>query len=793
MHFPPLRILIVCLAVALGAPSARSDDASQCRDGKAASGLGEICKGAARQAANALDAAAASLYYRAALRYDPKNVELLQLAFYAALADGDIDEASRLAQRLIEIDRNHVNAHLVLGVKMLKAKSYKEARSHFGQGARGAVADLTATLLGAWSAFGANDSKGAVDTIGKLTGPEWYDIFKYMHAGLILDLANNKEEAAKRLEHSYKLDPSALRVMQAYGDYLSRNGGKDEALKMYGQFDRQLPRYPLVVEAMAALRDDEKLPRMVVSAQSGAAEALYGLGAALGRREEKLSINNRGLAYLQLALYLDPNHALAKLALADLYEAMKKPELAINVYERVPANSPLRRNAEIQLGIDLDALGRTDEAKKRLDKLIASKPDDLDALLALGNIMRERKQYVACADAYTKGLNLEPNPTRTNWTTYYFRGICYERNKQWANAEADMKKALELYPEQPHVLNYLGYSWIDRGIHLDEAMSMIKRALEQRPDDGYIVGSLGWAFFRLSNFDEAVRNLERATKLKPEDPTLKIQLGDAYWRVERKVDANAQWVQARDLNSSRNTLEPDELADLENKLSHGMTAAPQNAVLKEQPDNVRPRPAAASAATNAPAVHTERRVALVIGNSSYRNVSWLANPKRDAEAVASALRTLGFQTVALEVNLSREQILNALRSFAIQAEQADWALVYFAGHGIEMSGMNYLIPVDATLAADRDVSLEAVALDQVLNAIDGAKKLRLVLLDACRDNPFLNKMRRTIASRSIGRGLARIEPDPGTLVVYAAKHGEGFGRAQSVRNRSFEPCSHARP
>ena len=520
---------------------------------------------AARQANLERDADAASVYYRAALRTDPRNPELLELAFYSVLADGDIDEATRLADRLIQLDRNNRNAHLVLGVKALKTKNYKEARQQFGQATRGPVTDLTATLLAAWSAAGANDSKGAIEAIDKLSGPEWYAIFKDMHAGLILDLANNKKEAGKRLEHSYKLDASALRVMQAYAGFLSRNGGREESLRIYGEFDKQLPRYPLALEAMTTLRKDEPLPRLVDTVQVGAAEALYGLGAALGRREEELSLANRGLAYLQLALYLDPNHALAMLALADLYEAMKKPELAIKVYERVPANSPLKRNAEIQLATNLDTLERTDEAKKHLDKLIATKPDDLEAILALGNIMRERKQYAGCADAYGKAVALQPNPTRANWTTYYFRGICFERDKQWAKAEADMKKALELYPEQPHVLNYLGYSWIDQGVHLDDGMSMIKRSVEQRPDDGYIVDSLGWAYYRLGNYDEAVKNLERAVELKPVDPTINDHLGDVYWKVDRVLEAKFQWSHARDLKP-----EADELKRIDEKLKVGL-------------------------------------------------------------------------------------------------------------------------------------------------------------------------------------------------------------------------------
>jgi tetratricopeptide (TPR) repeat protein len=416
-----------------------------------------------------------------------------------------------------------------------------------------------------------------VETIDRLAGADWYAIFKDLHAGLILDLAGNKKEAGKRLERAYKLDSSALRVVQAYGSWLSRNGNKDEALKVFQTFDNALPRHPVVVAAMESLRKGESLPRLVDTPIMGAAEALYGLGAALGRREEELSLANRGLAYLQLALYLEPNHTLALLSLADLYEAMKKPQLAINIYSRVAADSVLKRNAEIQMALNLDALDRTDEAKQHLSKLIESRPDDLEAIMALGNLLRDRKQYDECGDAYTKAINLIPHPVKANWTVFYFRGICYERSKQWPKAEADLKKALELYPDQPHVLNYLGYSWIDQGLNLDEGMRMIKRSVDQRPDDGYIVDSLGWAYYRIGNYDEATKNLERAVELKPMDPTINDHLGDAYWRVGRTLEAKFQWSHARDLKP-----EPDDLKKIEEKLKVGLNDQPPSSAAEAE-------------------------------------------------------------------------------------------------------------------------------------------------------------------------------------------------------------------
>jgi uncharacterized caspase-like protein len=180
----------------------------------------------------------------------------------------------------------------------------------------------------------------------------------------------------------------------------------------------------------------------------------------------------------------------------------------------------------------------------------------------------------------------------------------------------------------------------------------------------------------------------------------------------------------------------------------------------------------AAASVPAPPLSPGRRVALVIGNSSYAAVPALPNPKRDAEAVASALREVGFQSVTVVNDASRDALVKALAAFARVADDADWALIYFAGHGIEVGGTNYLIPVDARLASDRDVSIEAVSLDQLMTHVDGARKLRLVLVDACRENPFVARMARRDTSRSVGRGLARYEPAAGSIVVYAAKEGQ---------------------
>nr|WP_172110806.1 tetratricopeptide repeat protein [Bradyrhizobium aeschynomenes] len=521
---------------------------------------------AARHASVERDAASAAAFYRSALRTDPKNNELLDRAFISSVADGDIDEAVKLAERVLAVDKSNRIARLVMGVHDIKQKKYAAAQNNINQSVRGPITDLVATLLSAWATAGAGDSKTAVANIDKLTGPEWYPLFKDLHAGMILELAGKEKEAGIRFERAYKLDDSMLRITEAYAHWLSRNKDAAAATAIYEAFDKKLARHPLVQEGLRETKAGKKLPPLVDSAQAGAAEALYGIGATLSRRGGE----DLALVYLQLALHLQPNHPLALLSLADLYETVKKPQMAIKVYERVPASSPLKRNAQIQLATDLDSADRSDDAIKILKDVITQDPKDLEAIMALGNIERGRKKFADCAKTYSLGVDSLPaNNDKANSVYYYYRGICLERSKQWPKAEADMRKALELQPDQPHVLNYLGYSWIDQGVNLDEGMKMIKRAVEQRPDDGYIVDSLGWAYYRIGNYEEAVKNLERAIDLKPEDPTINDHLGDAYWKVGRKLEAKFQWAHARDLKP-----EPEELPKIEAKIQNGLADDP---------------------------------------------------------------------------------------------------------------------------------------------------------------------------------------------------------------------------
>ena len=505
------------------------------------------------------DTLAASTYFQEALRYDPRNAELIERAFVSALANGSMADAFRLAERLVKRDATNSLAQMALGVKALKARQYGDARVYLGKSGSGLQRDLVSTLLTAWTYAGAGDGKRALETLDKLP-PDAFGVFRDYHGGLIADLAGNVPEATRRFKAAYGAEKGTLRLSDAYARFLDHRGDPAEARRVYESFDAQLPNHPLIAAALTQLKAGKKLEPLVKSAEAGAAEVLYGLGAA-GRQGDELA----AMVYLRLALYLTPSNALAIVTLADIYDRLRQPERAIDVYELVPDDSPLRTNADIQTGLTLETLGRNEAALKQLASVVAGRPGDAEALTALGNLQRARKQFPEAAATYSKLIELNPNPARADWVNYYNRGISYERSKQWPLAEKDFQKALELSPDQPLVLNYLGYSWIDQGFNLDEGFKMLRRAVDQRPDDGYIIDSLGWAFYKLGRYDEAALELERAIEKKSSDPVINDHLGDAYWQVGRKLEATFQWNHARDLKP-----EPDDLVVILKKIEGGL-------------------------------------------------------------------------------------------------------------------------------------------------------------------------------------------------------------------------------
>ncbi|MDR3375382.1 MAG: tetratricopeptide repeat protein [Ancalomicrobiaceae bacterium] len=527
---------------------------------------------AAQLAGKQHDIGAAATYYRNALAADPQNPLLVQQAFQMLLADGRIKDALPLADKILTRDKANHLARLALGIDAFKRGNFERARSNFAQmqtrespNMTATILDLTATILTAWSHAGQEDADTAFKVVDRLKGPDWYEVFKNYHSGLIAEMTGRKGDAAKRLAAAYKGDPNGLRVVDAEARDLARSGHRDDALGVLATFDKTTPDHPLILDLKSEIETGRTPQLSIQSAQAGAAELLFGIGAAIGREggEEVAAV------YLQLALWLDAKAELPLINLASVQGQLKHYDKAVELLEQIPPSSKLRPMVDIQIGRYYAVLEKYDLAKERLSGLVKRNPKDIEAVMALGDVLRNNKEFAQAADVYTQAINALPKPAKTDWALFYYRAICFERVKQWPKAEADFFKAIDLNPDEAHVLNYLGYSWIDMGMNLDKGLSYVQKAVDLRPDDGYIVDSLGWAYYRLGRYDDAVREMERAVLLKPDDPVINDHLGDGYWRVGRKLEATFQWAHARDLKP-----EADDLAKIEKKLKEGMKDAP---------------------------------------------------------------------------------------------------------------------------------------------------------------------------------------------------------------------------
>ncbi len=275
------------------------------------------------------------------------------------------------------------------------------------------------------------------------------------------------------------------------------------------------------------------------------------------------------LIYAQLALLMKKDFPVAQILLGNIFESTGRYDKAIESYDLVPQTDVLESKAAIEIAVNLHQLERTEEALEKISAVLAADSANYDAWLTKADFLRDRKRFTEAAEAYTRALSLIAKPDRNHALVYYFRGIAYERSAQWDKAEVDFRKSLALLPDQANVLNYLGYSMVDKRINLPEALQMIRKAVELKPNDGYIVDSLGWAHFQLREYEEAVKHLERAVELRPEDPIINEHLGDAYWRAGRRLEARFQWQHAKD-----NKPEQQDLEEIQRKLEQGMPDEP---------------------------------------------------------------------------------------------------------------------------------------------------------------------------------------------------------------------------
>ncbi|MGQ2903426.1 MAG: tetratricopeptide repeat protein [Neoaquamicrobium sediminum] len=562
---------------------------------------------AARVAETDNDLASAIAYYRRAISFDADNQTLQQSLMLGLISEGSFDEALPYAEKLKEVPEVERFSRLALAVDSIRGERYAEAETWLKLTLESDLDRLITGLMTAWAKLGAGDSAGALAFVDQLSGPEWYDLFIGYHRALIAERAGDMETARTAFEATQTnvsgggAAPEVfLRSLEAYAGFLAREDENDKALEVLAKAEEFAPGRVTIQALREDIESGEQAAPLVPDAQAGAAEALLNLATALNRSGGESFVR----LYLQYAVALRPDSDAILVQLAGIAEQQSNAEAAIANYEKVPASSPMRRIAELQLGLNLADLERFDEAEGHLKAALAEDENDMRAYLALGGVYARQEKYRDAANLYDQAVARMGEPTRAEWNIFYQRGIAYERLKEWDKAEPNFHKALELYPDQPQALNYLGYSWVDMNINLEEGLEMIQRAVELRPSDGYIVDSLGWAFYRLGRFEDAARELERAVGLMPADPILNDHLGDAYWRVGRKLEATFQW---------RHTLalEPDDevKADAERKLAEGMQPFEQRADANDAseetlPANVVPLPDGADSNADEPPVET---------------------------------------------------------------------------------------------------------------------------------------------------------------------------------------------
>ncbi|MBB4274578.1 tetratricopeptide (TPR) repeat protein [Rhizobium mongolense] len=523
--------------------------------------------------------------YKKALQIEPGNPEIRQRLMISLLLNGNIEDGVKYANDLKKDPSVERITTVVRSMDAMRRGEFKTAEAILKYDGPNDLDRMMNDLLLAWARAGAGRNKEALSMVEKMKGPEWFGIFQNYHAGAIAIVTGNVAAARRHLNDAV-LDKDGgatapdtfMRAVMALARLEASQGNKQKALDAISVGDNMLPNYAPLNALRQSIEKGEKPEQQVRNAAQGAAAVLFSIGSALNRdgAEDIVSL------YLQTANTLDPNSADTLVLLGGIAEKQEQTDRAIEFYRRVPENSPMRRISELQLGLALAQGGKTDEARKHLKALIVSDPKDVRSYLAYGSVLSDAKDYAEMAANYDKAVEvIGPLPRRADWTVFFQRGIAYERLKKWDQAEPNFRKALDLNPDQPQVLNYLGYSWIDMNRNLDEGLTMIKKAVDLRPDDGYIIDSLGWAYYRLNRYDDAVAELEKAAEIKAGDATINDHLGDAYWRVGRKLEAVYQWNRA--LSSAP---EETEIPRIKDKIANGLTSDNDDAKAadKKQPD-----------------------------------------------------------------------------------------------------------------------------------------------------------------------------------------------------------------
>ncbi len=494
-----------------------------------------------------LDFAADQL--KAVLAQDAGVPEVANQAFVAAVLAGRPD-AARLAMGVAD----NAVAQLVLANWDARSENWEQAEGRFAALPQQGLTQILRPLLIAWAQQGARRTTAALAGLQPMLDEQRFRGVMTLHAAMIADLGGFTADAA-RLYEVARIEYGGLniRLGQILASWQARQGNLEEAKRTVRDMVGANGDMALAREALERSVAD----RAVRNATDGIAEAYLAMAATLRQQ----NANDSAQVLLRLALDLREDFTAARLLLADIQEAGKHTAAAADTLASVAPSDALAVVVTLRRASLLDGMGQVDEATRVLEVLSQQFPDRPEPLIQIGDSLRRRNRFSEAVEAYDRAVARIATPSRANWPLFYERGIALERAGQWPKAEADFEYALQLAPEQPSVLNYLGYAWVEQGQNVDRARQMIQRAVEQRPDDGAFVDSLGWVQLRQGDTAGALKNLERAVELQPEDPVINAHFGDVLDAVGRRREAEFQWRRALNLKP-----EPDDQARIERKL-----------------------------------------------------------------------------------------------------------------------------------------------------------------------------------------------------------------------------------
>lgn len=491
------------------------------------------------------------------MKETPDEPGLPKRAMVLAMGTGDAERAIALAGTVKGDKEGAALADLFLAVGAFHSKDYTSAAQYIKHMPKGSLSDFIMPMLESWA-----DAANGIYNVSKLN----QNTIHIHHAVLISEFLGQKFDALAMLNKVVLGQEVTLEDVERIANIYAQTGDKVQAIKLYEKIVAQWPDNMPVQNKLAALRKGEDIKPIarVSAAEEGIAAALYDMGNLLFREEA----NDSALVFTHMALYLMPEMTNARILLAAIDERKGRYEQAIEAYLALPAGSEYYMEGQRKAAQLMEEAGDSARALTQLQTLV-DQNDDVESMIKMGDIYRRQDNFKKAIEVYNKAAGkLGGKIPEEYWNLYYVRGMAYERDGQWEKAEADLKAALGMKPDHAYVLNYLSYAWAERGENLDQALEYAQKAVARQPEDGYIVDTLGWIYFRMGRFTEAIAQLERAVELMPYDPEVNNHLGDAYWRNARKREARFQWQRARNFSK-----DDEMIVVIDQKLDAGLPSA----------------------------------------------------------------------------------------------------------------------------------------------------------------------------------------------------------------------------